>query len=682
VRTHGFQAGLRANPMLRQRTGFWTAALLLTVFPGSVLAQAAAPVVQSQATPLQPAQSPVKGPAPATAPAKDKQIVPVRDADRRHAAKLYLAASKLFEKAQFEKAMHGYEQAAKLDPNNGDYPLAASVARSHAVTALVQAAAKNRVRGDKAAARAALAHGLELEPQNPQASEHLYELGDDALREQSKPLYELGAGTIGEEAILAPNAALHSFHLHTDERQMIRQVFKAYGIETTTDNSVRAGQVRLDVDDVGFEEAARLLQMVTKTFYVPLDAHRALVANDVKGNREDFMRQGLETVYLSGLTQTEMTDVGNLAKNVFDVREATVNLTSGTITLRAPDKTLNAFNATLRELLQGKSQVLLQVRIIQLAHTNTRNTGAQLPQNMQVFNVAAEAETIFNANQSTIQQIISSGLASSSDFWAILGILAAAGDITNSPLASGFATFGGSLTNCTTSVFTCTGALTTYGLTPGTTTVNLNLNSSESRELDDLQLRLGDGEAATVRSGTRYPIQTSSYSNIATSSSALAGLAGAGNSSSLSSLLASYTGSTATIPQIEYQDLGLTMKATPKVLRHDEVALTIDMEIKALSGSSINSNPILDNDSYAGVVTLKQGEAAVMISNLSKSESRAVSGTPGISEIPGLNDLTGKDTDKNYATLLIVMTPHVVRGTQATGHSPMMRIDRGQTGGK
>ncbi len=32
-----------------------------------------------------------------------------------------------------------------------------------------------------------------------------------------------------------------------------------------------------------------------------------------------------------------------------------------------------------------------------------------------------------------------------------------------------------------------------------------------------------------------------------------------------------------------------------------------------------------------------------MVSELDKSESRAVSGTPGISEIPGLNDLTGKD---------------------------------------
>ena len=88
----------------------------------------------------------------------------MRNSDRRKAAKLYLAASKLFVGEQFEEAMHGYEQAAALDPGNADYPLAASVARSHAVTALIQAAAKDRLRGDAGAARAALAHALELEP--------------------------------------------------------------------------------------------------------------------------------------------------------------------------------------------------------------------------------------------------------------------------------------------------------------------------------------------------------------------------------------------------------------------------------------------------------------------------------------------------------------------------------------
>jgi type II secretory pathway component GspD/PulD (secretin) len=115
-------------------------------------------------------------------------------------------------------------------------------------------------------------------------------------------------------------------------------------------------------------------------------------------------------------------------------------------------------------------------------------------------------------------------------------------------------------------------------------------------------------------------------------------------------------------------------------MRNDEVALTIEMKIDALAGTSINDNPILNNRAYSGVVTLKQGESVVVASDMDKSESRSVSGTPEFSEIPGMNNVTDKDTEKNYATLLIVITPHVVRSIQGAGHSSMMRVERGQKG--
>jgi Flp pilus assembly secretin CpaC/tetratricopeptide (TPR) repeat protein len=679
-------AGLRTNPAFRRWTSFCAAQLLLVTFPGAGLAWAADSPAQSPVAQSAAASAPAAGnTASAAKPTPDgkqaqeaEQAKPVRTADRRRAAKLYLAASKLFEKELFEEAMHGYEQAAALDPDNANYPLAASVARNHAVTALIQAAAKDRMRGDGPAARAALAHALELDPKNIQVSQHLYELGDDALLGQSRPLYEQGAETAGEGSELAPAAGVHSFHLRTGQRQIFDQVFKSYGIQATVDESLPALTIRLDVDNVGFETAARLLELETKAFYVPLDAHRVLVVRDTPDNRQKYMPLQLETIYLPGLSATELTEVSNLAKNVFEAPQAVAEPTAGTITLRAADKTLKAFNATMRDLLDGRSQVLLDVRVIQIAHTNEHNTGAQLPQSMGVFNVAAEAESVFNANQSTVQQIISSGLASPTDFMAILAILVASGSVSNSPLSSGFATFGGSLTNCTNGVYSCSGALTTFGLSPGTATLNFNLNSSDSRQLDQIQLRLGDGEAATLRSGMKYPIQTSSYSSLGVSSSTIAGLTSAGNSSSLSSLLASYSSSASTTPQVEYQDLGLTLKATPKVMRNNEVALSVDMKIDALSGTSLNGNPILDNRAYSGVVTLKQGEAVVVISNMDKSQSRSVSGTPGLSEIPGMDNVTGKDADKDYATLLIVMTPHVVRNIQTAGHSPMMRVESGQ----
>jgi Flp pilus assembly secretin CpaC len=644
------------HPPLMRWAKFWTAALLLAVFSISIQAQTDLPTAQS--TPPEPTSA-------ANSTTETQPARPVRNSDRRRAAKLYLSSSKLFAGEQFEEAMRGFEQAAALDPGTADYQLAASVARSHAVTALIQAAAKDRLRGDAAGARALLAHALELEPKNIQVTQHIYELGDDALLGQSRPVYEQAAGTIGAAIKLEPTAGLHNFHLHEDARTIIPQVFKAYGIIAELDSTVLTTHIRLDVDDVDFETAAHVVGMATASFYIPLDAHHVLAARDTRENRQQFTPLEYETVYLPGLSATELTDVINLAKNVFNVQQAVAEPTSGTVTIRAPQSTMNAFNATMRELLDGRNQVLLEVRMIQIAHNSTRNTGVKPPGSMSAFNVYSQVQSILNANQSLVQQIISSGLAAPGDTMTILGILLASGQVSSSLFSNGIALFGG--------------GLTLSALAPGATTANLNLNSSDSRELDEIQLRLGDGEAATIKTGTKYPIQTSSFSSLGASIPNIPGLTGAGTSGSLSSLLANYSGSVPNVPQVQYQDLGLTLKATPKVLRNDEVALTIDMKIDALAGTFVNGNPVLNNRAWSGVVTLKQGEAVEVISELDKSESRAVSGTPGISEIPGLNNLTGNDTQKNYATLLVVITPHVIRGTQAAGHSPMMRIERGPT---
>jgi Flp pilus assembly secretin CpaC len=136
------------------------------------------------------------------------------------------------------------------------------------------------------------------------------------------------------------------------------------------------------------------------------------------------------------------------------------------------------------------------------------------------------------------------------------------------------------------------------------------------------------------------------------------------------------------VPQVQYQDLGLTLTATPSVMRNEDVAMNIEMKIDALSGSALNGNPILNSRTYNGVVTLKQGEGVVLVSELDRSESRAISGLPGVSEIPGLNNVTSNDTQKSNSTLVVVITPHVIRGTQAAGHTPMMRVERTPTAGR
>jgi hypothetical protein len=330
--------------------------------------------------------------------------------------------------------------------------------------------------------------------------------------------------------------------------------------------------------------------------------------------------------------------------------------------MRAPQSQLDAFNITLQSLMDGRSQILLDVKLIQIAHNSTLNTGVTPPQQVTAFNVYTEEQSILNANQDLVQQIISSGLAAPGDTLGILAILLASGQVSSSLLQNGVLLFGG--------------GLTLSGLSPKPFTANFNLNSSDSRELDQFQIRLGDGEDGTLKSGTRYPIETSSFSSVGASNLNIPGLNTPGSSSDLSSLLGSLGGATPNIPMIQYEDLGLTLKATPSIMRSGDVALKIDMKISALAGTSINDVPVLANRAWAGVVTVPQNQAVVVATEMDKTESRAISGTPGLSEIPGLNNITNKDTQKNYSTLLIVITPHVVRSPRKSDHTNMVRIER------
>ncbi len=631
---------------------------LIAVFTIVLLVFAQVPQANAQA-----AKAAAASPSATQSTAKSEAYTPVRSKDRRRAAKLYLQGTRRFEKSDFEGAIEDYEAAASLDPNNKDYALAAQVARGHAVSALIQAAAKARNQGDLGASRAALQRARTLEPANPQVAEHVRDLADTAITGQTNPIYEASASTAGGVPALEPANPVQSFHLKLDRRSLIQQVYKAYGVEATLDQSVNAVQARFDADNIAFHDAINLLNLVTGTFSVSLDAHRVLIVRDSRENRQQFLRQEIETVYLPGLTQAELTEVSNIAKNVFGAPLVAVEPTTSAVTVRAPASTLDAFNSTARELIAGRSQVMLDVRIIQLAHNRTRDTGVQLPQQVTAFNVYAEEQSILNANQALVQQIISSGLAAPGDTLAILGILLASGQVTSSIFSNGIALFGG--------------GLTLSGVSPGPVKVSLNLNSSDTRTLDAVQLRLADGQDESIMSGSRYPILAASFSGLGTNSINIPGLTTAGTSSGLSSLLASISGATTQIPQVQYQDLGLTVKANPKVMRDGDVALTLDLKLSSLSGSFLSGNPILNNRVYSGVVTLKEGEGALLISELDKQESLALSGTPGLSQIPGMNNLTEKTAQQDYATLLIVLTPHLLRGPRyPTTPDQTLRIER------
>jgi general secretion pathway protein D len=566
----------------------------------------------------------------------------------RKAEKLYLQGAKLLDQKETRGAYQALTEAAGLDPANQQYVAAREIARQYLVTELVQEAEKARLSGNSEVSRQKLEEALVLDPRNPVVAQHVDDLAHDRKMRVDQ-VDEKGVDAEGPIE-LTPAALKRGFHLKGTQQEILRQVLSAYQITPVIDSSVTQLPVRLDADDVDFAQAAQMVKMLTGTFFVPLDPKRVLVAKDSKENRQKFERLLVESVYIPGLTSAELTEITNVAKNVFDAPIAVAQPTNGIVTVRAPENRMKALNATLEELLDGKAQVMLEVRLFDINTARTTNLGVVLPGQMTVFNVDTEINSLLQGNQAAINQIIASGLAAPGDYAAILAILIATGQVASSILTQGFVTFGGGLTQ--------------FGLVPGSVTANASLNASDTQALDDIHLRVQDQETATFRVGTRYPIVTSTVSTGGNAITA-SGLNTAGLSSTLNGLgfNASSLSAQVTIPQIQYQDLGLTLKATPWIQHGAEVALKMDLEFTALGGTTLNDNPILNNRKYTAMITLRDGASALVVSSLSKQETKAVTGIPGLSELPGLRSTTDESKNVNSSTLVVLVTPHIVRRT-------------------
>ncbi len=579
----------------------------------------------------------------ATAPAPSSVT---SDKAKQEAEKAYLAGARAIENDDLETAHASFSEATRLDPKNPDYSAAEQLLRGDLVTQLIQQADKAETLNHPDEARSKLLEAATLAPDNPSVLQHL-DPHSNALSPRTGG-DDSGEVSLEPVVVLSPEAKLQSFHIRGTGQELLKQVLSAYGISPSIDSSVEVKHTSFDGDDLSYAQAAHLLQLATDTFFVPLDPKRVLVAKDTKDNRSRFERQVVETVYLPGLSSTELTDMSNIARTLFNAQQASVQPGNNTLTVRAPQTHLTALNHTLASLLDGRSQVDIEVRLIEIDTSRSTNVGVQPPQQFTAFNAESELQNIINNNQSLVQQVVANGLAPAGDLGAIVAILLAAGEVTDPLLSGSFATFGN--------------GLTLTGLEVPSVTANLALNSSKTRMLEDVHLRLQDQAEGDVKVGEKYPIETSSYSGLATSNVNIPGVSTAGLSSELAALgLGGAAGSQATIPQVQYQDIGLELKVTPHVLRSDNVDMTFDLKLQALAGSSLNDIPELTNREFSAIANAKAGRSVIFLSDLSKQEAVAVSGIPGISDLPGFQGATDETKTRQTTSLLIIITPEIVR---------------------
>jgi Flp pilus assembly secretin CpaC len=219
------------------------------------------------------------------------------------------------------------------------------------------------------------------------------------------------------------------------------------------------------------------------------------------------------------------------------------------------------------------------------------------------------------------------------------------------------------------------GGLTLLGITASTNTAfNLGQNSSDSRSLDDVQVRVDDRQPAVLREGTRYPITSSTYTTGISAAASQLGNATI-NGVSVASLLKQFSGGTSTtIPQVTYEDLGITLETTPTILKSGRINLLVKLKIEALAGSSANGIPVLQSTQFASGITLAEGDSAMLVSNVSKTQTAAMTGVPLLSELPGFQLPTDDNVEKDTDQLVVVVTPHIIRRRSDTVAGPRIAV--------
>jgi general secretion pathway protein D len=551
----------------------------------------------------------------------------------KRAKAAFSMALKFEQERRTQEAFMEFETAARLSPQNVEYVTAREMARQQLVFDNIEHGNSELAQGHQIEALAHFRSALHLDSENQFAQQRLRDvLGQWNIPAAGAPEVVEDAGEIRAK----PNPAHADFHYRGDSRGLLAQVALAFGLSATLDDSVVSRPVRFDIQQVDFFSAMGAAGAITHTFWIPLEEKQILVALDNPENHRQYDLMAMRTFYIPGATTPqEVNEIMNLLRNVFDIRFITPQASASRISVRAPQKTLDAATQFLERLGDARPQAMLDVRVYEISQTVTRNMGIHIPNNFQLFNIPAAALAALGGQniQDLINQLIASGGINQANSQALSALLAQLQGQQNSIFSTPLATFGN--------------GLTLMGLSLDHASAQLSLNESTVKTLEHATMRVAQGNDATFRVGTRYPILNASFAPIF-------------NTPAISQVIQNNSFQAA-FPSFNYEDIGLTVKAKPVVNANLDVALQLEIQFRSLQGQSFNGVPVISNREYKGSIVLKNSEPAVVAGSVSRTEQRSMNGVPGLGAVPGLNQVmvsNSKEVDQDE--LLVVITPRVV----------------------
>lgn len=542
--------------------------------------------------------------------------------DHEAAEQEYKQAVQMQKAGQLEEAIAAATRAALYEPSNVAYATFREILKQQVINGFLDRGNSLAEGGNREGAAAQFKLGLAEDPNNTYLQQRLRDVLPEAKSEHER-VAELLASV--DDINLTPQPGKRTLHLSGDTRAIYTQLGKIFGITFQFDTNFITRRMQFDVDNVDFFFAAQLLGKMTKTFWSPLTAQDALVANDTQENRTAYERMSMRSFYVGGVSSpNDLNDIANVLRTILDIRFVIVEPSKNLISVRAPREKVAIASSLLDSLLDVRPEIMLEVNEYEIDSDNLRQYGLSLPTSFQVFNIPSEIRRVLGSDaQPVIDQLNKTGTIDPSKISP-----SALSNLAGSPLLLPFLFFGKGL------------SLT--GFTVPSISGKLSQTKSYSSNTERAQLRAVDGEAATFRVGSKFPVVSSNFNTVAISAR---GAISAGS-----------------VPQFTFVDLGLTLKVTPHYHADGDVKLDFEMEIQGLGAISINSIPELTTRSFKGNITTVEGEPSVVMGLLTDSETKSTSGYPGIGQIPGLQAvLNTNDRDRAHTEIIVVVTPRVVR---------------------
>lgn len=513
----------------------------------------------------------------------------------------------------------GYErmrfQAAALHVHKGQQ-LRQNGDLAHALTEFQQAAQidpssfiaqQEIVRTQQMISQAANSQGGSTEPQKKK---------EDILRRR----IESAQGPIE----LAPiNDQAITLRISGDSRTVYQTIGKLAGINVLFDPDYVSRQLPvLELNGVTLQDALGLVAVQSNTFWRPVTPNTIFVAANTQQKRKDLDQSVVKTFYLSNAaSQTEFQDVANTLRTILEITRVQPIAAENAIVVRGTPDQVALAEKIVNDLDKSRAEVVVDVAILQVSREKIRDLGLQPPTANGPIGIQLTTpnQTVTNNNNN--------------------------GNGTNN---NGIATTPATNSNgLTLNTFKNINA-TNFAVSIPQATLNLLMSDSNTKLLQNPQIRASDGQKATLKIGSRIPVATGSFQP---------GIGGVGINPLVNT-------------QFQYLDVGVNIDIQPTVHLNGDITLKVTMDISSETNTvDIGGiqQPVIGQKKIEHQIRLKEGEVNLLGGLLEDSDSKNFSGIPGLGSIPILKYLFGHENiDRRQNEVVFVLIPHLVRDQEVT----------------